>query len=351
MTYSNLTDWGGGGVEWQGLVKPTEHFTSSTSCRVLDTISPLPHLLLLQKGPVVLVLDDLSIWHLRHRRRGQWDISALRRRMCWPLLHSQKVNADLYVAAVSYYYILLRDQARQSLLRDDVLNLTCDKEVNEEKYRGNVFVDSCRGHQNVMTSSGWLLPQSPGCLLSSGAELSVHPRWLSAGCMCLPPVHIVKYVVIQANVCRRNQRADCVKLKQCTWSDRVCSWATMMCSCPRACSRSGRIVAWCACRAVSHTHPQINSDHHLFICIFFPIFCCCAVSSLHCSVARASSSLLTMMVCWDVAVRLFRVGWSWLWRRSMWNFRWPFRLNLRYQAGGKIQTTCKLTLAHCLKAV
>lgn len=51
---------------------------------------------------------------------------------------------------------------------------------------------------------------------------------------------------------------------------------------------------------------------------------------LHCSVARASSSLLTMMVCWDVEVRLLRAGWSWLWRRSMWNFRWPLRLNLRY---------------------
>lgn len=46
--------------------------------------------------------------------------------MFGPQLQSQKADADLYVAAVSYYYILLRDQARQSLLRDDVLNLTCD---------------------------------------------------------------------------------------------------------------------------------------------------------------------------------------------------------------------------------
>lgn len=69
MTYSNLTD--GGKMEQQGSVKTTEHFTSSASCRVLDTISPQPHLLLLQKGPVMLILDDLSIWHLRHRRTGQ----------------------------------------------------------------------------------------------------------------------------------------------------------------------------------------------------------------------------------------------------------------------------------------
>lgn len=27
-----------------------------------------------------------------------------------------------------------------------------------------------------------------------------------------------------------------------TWSDAACSWATMMCSCPRACRRSGRMV-------------------------------------------------------------------------------------------------------------
>lgn len=56
---------------------------------------------------------------------------------------------------------------------------------------------------------------------------------------------------------------------------------------------------------------------------------------LHCSVARASSSLLTMMVCAAVAVRL-RVGFSWLWRRSMWNFRWPLRLNLIYQGEEKL---------------
>lgn len=41
--------------------------------------------------------------------------------------------------------------------------------------------------QEVVESTKWLLPQSPGCLLTSGAELSVHLRWLSAGCMCLPP--------------------------------------------------------------------------------------------------------------------------------------------------------------------
>ena len=72
--------------------------------------------------------------------------------------------------------------------------------------------------------------------------------------------------------------------------------------------------------------------------IDFSCYCGCInvlgsfyLCSLHCSVASASSSLFTMMVCWDgVAVRFLRAGLSWLWRRSMWNFRWPLRLNLRY---------------------
>lgn len=49
---------------------------------------------------------------------------------------------------------------------------------------------------------------------------------------------------------------------------------------------------------------------------------------LHCRVAKASSSLLRITVSWDIGVRLFRAGWSSQWRRSMWNFKWPFRLNL-----------------------
>lgn len=36
-----------------------------------------------------------------------------------------------------------------------------------------------------------------------------------------------------------------------TWSGTACSWATMMCSCPRACRRSGRRVVWCDWRAAA----------------------------------------------------------------------------------------------------
>lgn len=279
MTYSDLTN--GGKMERQGLVKTTEHFTSSASwCRVLDAISPLPHLLLLQKGPVMLILDDLSIWHLRHRRTGQWDVNTFKRRMCWPQLHSQKADADLYVAAVSYYYILLRDQARQALLRDDVLNLTCDKEGNEEKYSDDVFIDDvsflscttkCGGIcRTALTSVTWLSPVIR-CWTVCPSMVVICWMYVPSSWSCTH--RCIKYVVIQANVCRRKrQRADCVKLKQCTWSDRVCSWATMMCSCPRACSRSGRIAAWCACRAVSHTHTQIKLEIIIqsFAGFFFP---------------------------------------------------------------------------------
>ena len=59
------------------------------------------------------------------------------------------------------------------------------------------------------------------------------------------------------------------------------------------------------------------------------ILCRLCVCFLHWSVAKASSSLWTIIVWWDVVARLLRDGCSWLWRRSMWNFRWPVRLNLR----------------------
>lgn len=50
-----------------------------------------------------------------------------------------------------------------------------------------------------------------------------------------------------------------------TWS--VGSWATMMCSCPRACSLSGVIAVWCACRAVRHANQKLDSS------VTFPGFC------------------------------------------------------------------------------
>ncbi len=50
---------------------------------------------------------------------------------------------------------------------------------------------------------------------------------------------------------------------------------------------------------------------------------------LLCSVAKASSSLLTMMVCWEGTERVLRGEGSWVWSLSMWNFRWPLRLNLK----------------------
>lgn len=54
------------------------------------------------------------------------------------------------------------------------------------------------------------------------------------------------------------------------------------------------------------------------------------VCSLHCSMARASSSLLTIKdCCWEPPPEwVFLVAGSWLWRRSIWNLRWPLRLNL-----------------------
>lgn len=136
-----------------------------------------------------------------------------------------------------------------------------------------------------------------------------------------------------------------------TWSDTACSWATMMCSCPRACRRSGSRDAWCACRAVGRmsNHKKVQRYHDLAKLWMFVLMTVatklllffiqpCVVFSLHCSVARASSSLFTMMVCCGVAARFFRVGWAWLWRRSMWNFRWPLRLNLRFDADDKMLT-------------
>lgn len=43
---------------------------------------------------------------------------------------------------------------------------------------------------------------------------------------------------------------------ECTWS--VGSWATMMCSWPRACSLSGVIAVWWPCRAVRHTKQKLE---------------------------------------------------------------------------------------------
>lgn len=149
-------------------------------------------------------------------------------------------------------------------------------------------------------------------------------------------------------------------VKAVTWSDSACSWDTMMCSCPRA---------WCPCRAEEHTHKHTNDKCMLTSCIFFGLFytgytvasnygclttntyhvntgtfqhklqilACTIRCFLHCNVAKASSSLLTIMVCWDAVARFLRTGLSWLWRRSMWNFRWPLRLNLRL-CGEKKQT-------------
>jgi len=70
---------------------------------------------------------------------------------------------------------------------------------------------------------------------------------------------------------------------------------------------------------------------------------CCDCVSLHCSVASATSSLLTMMVC-SVGDRLLRAI-SWLCNRSMWNLRWPLRLNLEgFNARGGRWSRVKFTV-------
>ena len=178
--------------------------------------------------------------------------------------------------------------------------------------------------------------------------------WMYVPSSC--KMHTLMHLVTKSRLsiyCKQKNSKNCVKLqigRGRTWSDRVCSWATMMCSCPKACSRSGVMTVWWACRAVvdidTHTHtglvlclPLYRSDGNPYTtCIGVPSFIY-IYSSLHCSVAKASSSLLTMMVCWDESLRVLRVAWSWLWRRSMWNFRWPLRLNLRYWRKNRFRLT------------
>lgn len=142
---------------------------------------------------------------------------------------------------------------------------------------------------------------------------------------------------------KRTTWTQCTSSTEYTWSDSACSWATMMCSCPRACNCSAVIAVWCACRAVRHfLLPFVYTWFQSFMFILFSAL----FFFLHCSVASASSSLFTMMVCWDVALWFFRVRWSWLCRRSMWNLRWPLRLNLRKQAQNHDNWMVFLTTQH-----
>lgn len=44
-----------------------EHFRLSANCKSVVDYQYPSHLLLLQKGCIMLILDDLSVWHLRNR--------------------------------------------------------------------------------------------------------------------------------------------------------------------------------------------------------------------------------------------------------------------------------------------
>lgn len=100
-------------------------------------------------------------------------------------------KTDLYVAAIRHYNILMRGQVGHSFLWNYVLDLTLQKRHYRRSKKTHVYFWCCfpgMGIQKETWATKWLIPQLPGCLPSSGAELSVHLWWLFAGCMHFPPV-------------------------------------------------------------------------------------------------------------------------------------------------------------------
>lgn len=83
-----------------------------------------PHLLLLQEGSVMLVLDDLTIWHLRGHNSSRTSVIVKSSQDA-----AGSGNTDLYVAAIRHYHIFMRGQVWHSFLRDDVLHLTRTKAI------------------------------------------------------------------------------------------------------------------------------------------------------------------------------------------------------------------------------
>lgn len=119
----------------------------------------------------------------------KWGLTSLPKRL----------DPYLYLIAICYDYILLWNQLRHSILWDDILDLK--NKMNELRWKTRlktwwhiyahiylyILLLFCKLKQEVATLSKCLPPRSPGCLLSSGAEQSVHLQWLYAGCRCLPP--------------------------------------------------------------------------------------------------------------------------------------------------------------------
>lgn len=104
--------------------------------RIVPDDPYLSHLLLLQKGPVVLVLDDVAVWHLR-------DGGAVSRTSGHLISHQLSSghtsrDTDLDVVAVGYDYVFLRDQVLHSVLWDDILNLENVKNELERSWTVSV---------------------------------------------------------------------------------------------------------------------------------------------------------------------------------------------------------------------
>lgn len=73
-----------------------------------------------------------GIWGTEEQ--SEQDINTLKHSYVDITLHSREGDTDLYVVAISYYYIFLRDQVWHSILWDDILNLKRDKWVEKKEF-------------------------------------------------------------------------------------------------------------------------------------------------------------------------------------------------------------------------